>query len=307
MSFPARAVLIASLLCVATACVPSAGQTLKVVHYGPGKTKMGDIQQTGEITIGVPSDFYPFGYLSRSHKPEGFTVGLGKLVAEALGVKARFIARPSDQLLKLADSNRADLVFPMVPITPASAAAHPFSDPYLLAHQRVLVPAGSQIHQVADLDGNRVCSAIDPQTEIPLNRLDPHVRLLRVRSAGRCLTPLRKHRVAAATASDVALLGVESRVHGSRIVGDELTTEGYGAAVNACAAGLAQFATRVFATAKSDGEWTKVYSRWVLPATGKSSIPEPPQLTVNDAWDLFPQAPSPTASPIVCTTPTPSP
>ncbi|MDP9223886.1 MAG: transporter substrate-binding domain-containing protein [Actinomycetota bacterium] len=307
MSFTARAVASALLLCVGTACVPSAGQTLKVVHYGRGKTKMGDIQQVGKMTIGVPSDFYPFGYLNRSHKPAGFTVGLGKLVAEALGVKARFITRPSGQLLRLADSNRADLVFPMVPITQEAAAAHPFSDPYLLAHQRLLIPSGSGIHQVSDLNGKNVCSAIDPRTEIPLNRLDPQVRLLRVRSASRCVTALRKHRVAAATASDVALLGLKSRVHGSRIVGDQLTTEGYGAAVNTCAAGLAQFATRVFATAKSDGKWTKLYKRWVLPATGESSIPEPPTLTVNDAWDLFPLAPSPTASPVVCATPTPSP
>jgi polar amino acid transport system substrate-binding protein len=305
MSFTARILLLTLLLSLGAACVPSAGRTVKVVNYQPGKTKMGDIQQSGTIIIGVPSDFYPFGYLGRSHKPRGFTVAMGNLVARALGVHARYLVRPAGQLVGLVDSDRADLVFPMIPITQAAVAGHPFTDPYVVAHQRLLVPRGSQIHDVSDLRGKKVCSAIDPQTEIRLDRLNRHVTVVGASAAMKCLPLLRKHRVAAATAPDVALLGLRSRLPGSKLVGDQLTTEGYGAAVNPCAPGLAQFATRVFGTAKNDGEWTTLYTRWVLPASGESSAPEPPDLTVNDAWDLFPLTSSPPASPIDCTTPTP--
>jgi ABC-type amino acid transport substrate-binding protein len=265
---------------------------------------MGQIQQQSHIVIGIPSDYRPFGFVDGSGQPQGFTTGLGRLVADALGVSARFIARPADQLLGLVDSDQADLVFPMLPITQTAAAAHPFSDPYYLAHQRLLVPGGSPIQDVGDLGGKTVCSAIDPQTEVTLSRLVRSVSLLPVSRAARCAGPLRSGRVAAATGPDVALYGLRYRLPGSALVGDQMTTEGYGAAVGPCDPGLAQLATRVFAAAKKDGAWTTLYKRWVLPATGTNLVPDPPTLTDIDAWDLFPTprgVPSPT--PAACPSP----
>ncbi|MDP9235258.1 MAG: transporter substrate-binding domain-containing protein [Actinomycetota bacterium] len=296
--------LFACLLLVASACVPAASQANRVVHYDPTKTKMGEIQQRGHIVIGIPNDYRPFGFVNGSGKPQGFTTGLGRLVAEALGVSARFIARPADQLLGMVDSDQADLVFPMLPITQTAAAAHPFSDPYYLAHQRLLVPRGSPIQEVSDLGGKTVCSAIDPETEVKLSRLDPSLSLLPVSRAASCAGPLRSGRVAAATGPDVALYGLRYRLTGSAIVGGQITTEGYGAAVGACNPGLAQFATRVFAVAKKDGAWTTLYKRWVLPATGTNLVPNPPSLTDIDAWDLFPTPPgAPSPTPAACPSP----
>jgi polar amino acid transport system substrate-binding protein len=293
--------LLALLLVTASACVPAATQTNKVVHYDPTKTKMGEIQQRGNMVIGIPSDYFPFGYVASSGQPAGFTAGLGHLVAQVLGVSVRYVARPSDQLLGLVDAGKADLVFPMIPITQQTAAAHPFSDPYYLAHQRLLVPHDSSIGGVSDLGSKKVCSAIDRQTEVPLTRLDPAVSLISVTKPARCVTLLRSHRVAAATGPDVALLAIRHRLQDSQLVGDALTTEGYGAAASPCAPGLAQFATRVFATAKRNGQWARLYTKWVLPATGASAAPPAPTLTVIDAWDLFPPThPASTPSPVHC-------
>ena len=265
--------------------MPAGSQTKKIVQYDPTKTKMGEIQARGHIVVGIPSDYPPFGSLSSSGQPEGFTAGLGRLVADALGVKAKFVGRPSDQLLGIVDSDGADLVFPMVPITQDSAASHPFSDPYLLVHQRLLVPGGSGIRGVSDLGGTTVCSVINAQTEVPLPRLDPSISLKTKRSAGQCAAPLKKGQVAAVTGPDVALLGLRSRLPGSELAGGRLTTEGYGAAVSPCAPGLAEFVTRVLAGAKKDGTWTDLYKRWVVPASGSGFIPTPPTRSVIDAWD----------------------
>jgi polar amino acid transport system substrate-binding protein len=292
------------VLAVAASCVPAGSQTKKVVHYDPTKTKMGEIQARGHIVVGIPSDYPPFGSLSSSGQPQGFTAGLGRLVADALGVKVQYVGRPSDQLLGIVDSDAADLVFPMVPITQDAAASHPFSDPYLLVHQRLLVPRGSGIRGLTDLGGTAVCSAIDPKTEVPLTRLDPSISLRTKRSVAGCAAPLENGRVAAVTGPDVALLGLRSQIPGSELVGGRLTTEGYGAAVSPCAPGLAEFVTRVLAGAKKDGTWTELYKRWVVPASGSSYVPTPPTLSVIDAWDLFPPTPgAPTPAPIACPTP----
>lgn len=314
MSTKARTLLFAILMCVMAACVPAAPTTQQVVQYDPVKTKMGQIQRRGTIVIGIPNDFYPFGYVgglgqspssqgSSPQQPAGFTVALGKLVAAALGVRAEFLPLPSARLLSALDDSKADLVFPMIPITEAAITAHPFTDPYFIAHQRLLVPQRSTVSNVDALHGKAVCSAIDPKTEIPLSRLDPSISLVSVASALRCSAPLRTHRAIAATASDAALVGLRAALPGSRIVGDQLTTEGYGAAVDPCDAGFAQFVTRVFADAKSAGRWTALYKRWVEPASGVESTPTAPTMTVIDASDLFPASGNQPPAPINCSTP----
>jgi polar amino acid transport system substrate-binding protein len=298
-----KAWVVAVLIVLVPACASGSAASSGVPHFDPTRTKMGEIQARGHIVIGVPSDYFPFGYV-KGRRARGFTVGLGGLVAQALGVSARYVAAPASDLLRLVDSNRADLVFPMTPITQTAVAAHPFSDPYYIAHQRLLVPQGSAVQQVTDLGRSKVCSAIDPETQIPLTRLEPRVRLLSVKQASQCARPLRAGRVAAATSSDVALLALRALVRGSSLVGDRLTTEGYGVAVNACDPGLAQFVSRVFGTAKRDGDWTTLYQRWVLPATGSTYLPDPPTMTVIDAWDLFPPKPgAPSPTPAACPSP----
>jgi ABC-type amino acid transport substrate-binding protein len=313
----ARTLALSILMCVAAACVPAAPSTTQqVVQYDPTKTTMGQIQKRGTLVIGVPDDFYPFGYVgappgpgssaktSTSKKPAGFTVALGKLVANALGVKATYLPLPSAQLLGAVDKNRADLVFPMVPITEAGLSAHPFTDPYFIAHQRLLVPQGSTLRNVRDLNGRSVCSAIDPNTEIPLNRLVPSISLLSVGSALRCLGPLRAKKVVAATAPDAALMGLRALLPASQIVGDQLTTEGYGAAVSACNALFAEFVTRVFSDTKASGQWSALYNRWVGPASGSGPAPIAPSMTVVDASDLFPSTTGKPSHPTVtCHTP----
>ena len=295
-----RVQVVAALLLLCCACVSSAAPSRSVPSFDPTKTKMGEIQAKGRLIVGIPSDYYPFGFV-RAGKARGFTAALGGLVARALGVTARYVPLPADRLLAAVDSGRADLVFPMTPITQTAVAAHPFSDPYYIAHQRLLVPQGSAVQQVTDLGGNRVCSAIDPETEIALDRLEPNVKLLSVQHASECAAPLRSGRVAAATAADVALFALRAKLPGSRLVGDRLTTEGYGAAVNACDGGLAQFVSRVIGTAKTDGDWTRLYERWIRPASGSTYVPDPPALTVIDAWDLFPPQPgAPSPTPVVC-------
>jgi polar amino acid transport system substrate-binding protein len=307
-----RIVPLVIALALAGACVPAEPATNVVVHYDPAKTKMGAIQQRGSIVIGVPSDRYPFGYVGSpsapketpSSSPKGFTVGLGKLVADALGVKARYIAAPSDKLLGLVDSNQADVVFPMVPITQDAVAAHTFSDPYFVGHQRLLVPGGSAVRQVADLKGESVCSAIDPKTEFQLTHFDPNIVVLPVTSPTECVKPVDEGKVAAATGADVVLMGIKAQVDHSQITGDQLTTEGYGAAVNPCDPGLAEFVSRVFGNAVKEGRWTALYKQWILPASGSNSIPNPPTMTVGDAWDLYPPtSATPSPAPLNCPTP----
>ena len=58
---------------------------------------MAELQEAGEITIGVKFDVPPFGFKNpQTDEVEGFDVDLGKVIADALGVEPEFVEAISD-------------------------------------------------------------------------------------------------------------------------------------------------------------------------------------------------------------------
>ena len=74
-------------------------------------TTMGKIQKKGEITIGVKYDVPPFGFKNPSSgEIEGFDIDFGKAVADALGVKPKYIEAISDNRIPFITDGTADLL-----------------------------------------------------------------------------------------------------------------------------------------------------------------------------------------------------
>lgn len=282
----------------AVACVPQEDEN--AIPRFERDTAMGAIQASGVIKIGVPANAPPLSYRDgRSKNLQGFTVELGGLVARALGVKAQFIelgARTPWSATRIASllEEEADLVFPLKPITERAVRQNSFTDPYYVAHQRLLVSSDSPIDDVGDLDGTRVCSYISPATELSLDRLTPGVSLIPVAMPQRCASLLARDKADAATAADLFLIGMRFLLAKSGrgenefvIAGDSLTTEGYGAVVDTDLPGLGRFFNTVLAEAKEDGRWTRAYNRWVAPYTN-DPYDQPPTLSLQEAAALFP-------------------
>jgi ABC-type amino acid transport substrate-binding protein len=289
------------------ACVPPPNP-LAVKHFN-ATTAMGEIQKARVIKIGVPTDAPPFGY--RSHRGgtlRGFDVQLGKFVADALGVEARFIGvksrglAGSRRLISLMSDGSANVVFPLEPITETAVRRYSFTDPYYVAHQRLLVAANSTITNPSDLSRKTVCSYIDPATEIPPTTLASGVRVIKATTPQDCVRLIKSKKAVAATSADVFLMGMRAallkpRRRGTRFVirGDALTTEGYGAVVETSLPGLAAFVDNVLGAIKNDGRWTEAYRRWIAPYTNIPS-PQPPRLSLQEAAALFPTGVKPTGS-----------
>jgi polar amino acid transport system substrate-binding protein len=279
------ATLIASLLLalVASACIPPAPEQTLERTYNEATT-MGQIQAAGSLRIGITSAAPPLGY-ARAHGggPAGFTVTLGREVAATLDVRPEFLTDSPGALLDLIDSGKVDIAFPNLPLTEERVRAHSFTAPYLVTHQRLLVPATSEASSFRDLSGGSVCSAINETTQVPPGRLEPTVRVVSSDPSG-CLKLLRTGKVAAVTAAEVYLTWIRSELGGggARIVGDDLSTEGYGAAVTT-GGGWLPFVDAVLAAAESDGTWARAHERWIGP-----SPDEPPQLSAEEAAALFP-------------------
>jgi glutamate transport system substrate-binding protein len=254
----------------------------------PADSTLGKIQAKGEITIGVKFDVPPFGFKNpQTDEVEGFDIDLGKAVAEELGVEPKFIEAISDNRIPFLTDGTADLILSTMTINEERVGQINFSDPYFIAHGRILVKSdNTDINGVDDLAGKNVCTALGSTYEATLKKQAPDAKLKLVDSYSECLELLQNDTVDAVSTDDVILTGMIIQTGGGelKLVGDELTQEPYGAGIKKGEQELTDFVNSVFETYKSDGRWGETYQKWVGQYTKEES--EPPAVSVDEAVEL---------------------
>ncbi|MCP9489012.1 MAG: glutamate ABC transporter substrate-binding protein [Solirubrobacteraceae bacterium MAG38_C4-C5] len=252
----------------------------QVPRFAPDTT-MGAIQRDGEIAIGVKFDAPPFGFRDPAGgKVQGFDVDVGRAVAESLGVRPRFVEAVSDDRIPLIQAGEVDLVLSTMTITPQRAQSIGFTDPYFVARGRILVPEGSPITGVDALAGEAVCTTLGSTYELTLAEQAPEADLRLVDKISECVPLLRDGTVDAIVNDDVILTGLIIQDGSLRLVGDDLTTEPYGAGLAAGDEAFATFLDGVLERFKADGRWTDAYQRWLGRFTGETR--EPPTQSLED-------------------------
>jgi ABC-type amino acid transport substrate-binding protein len=284
--------MVSALACVlgliALSCEPPVQDDDVIPNFNAELTLMGQIQDRGTLVVGVEENFPPWSTLDAAGNAEGFLVDLGRLIAESLGVEVEFRSVPTSNMEVYVETGEIDVAFPVAPVTEELYRDRGLSDPYYVAHQKFLVPERSAITGPQDLDGEAVCSVITPATEIDVEELNPNVRTV-VAAAERdgCLRPIARGDVAAVTGPDIVLLSYAARTPGLRIVGAELTTEGYAVMVDEEFGGFGEFVDSVLAEADREQYWTELYEKWVTPVTGEPP-PGFPTMTLEEAAALYP-------------------
>jgi glutamate transport system substrate-binding protein len=259
-----------------------------VEKFEPG-TPLGDIQEKGEIVIGVKYDVPPFGFNNpKSGKVEGFDVDLGQAVADKLGVKPKFIEAISDNRIPFLQDGTADLILSTMTINEERVGQIEFSDPYYIAKGRILVKKdNSDITGVDSLAGKNVCTALGSTYEATLKEQAPDAKLKLVDSYSECLESLQNGSVDAISTDDVILTGMIIQDDSLKLVGDELSQEPYGAGIKKGNTELQEFVNGVFDEYKQDGRYDKTYEKWVGQYTDSEA--EPPDMTVDEAVELVKQ------------------
>jgi glutamate transport system substrate-binding protein len=257
------------------------GETAAKVEQHPENTTMGRIQKKGEIVIGVKYDVPPFGFRNpQSGRVEGFDVDFGKAVAEALGVRTKLVEAISDNRIPFIQDGTVDLVLSTMTINAERAAEIAFTDPYFIAHGRVLVPKDSSIRGVDDLAGKNVCTALGSTYEETLKEQAPRADLKLVDAYSECLELLQNGAVDAISTDDVILTGMIIQDDSLKLVGDDLTVEPYGGGFKRGDTQFADFLNGVLQDYKSDGRWQRSYDRWLGRFTGEKA--QPPNQTLDD-------------------------
>ena len=252
-------------------------------------TPLGDIQEKGEIVIGVKYDVPPFGFNNPSSgKVEGFDVDLGQAVADKLGVEPKFIEAISDNRIPFLQDGTADLILSTMTINEERVGQIEFSDPYYIAKGRILVKKdNSEITGVDSLAGKNVCTALGSTYEATLKEQAPEAKLKLVDSYSECLESLQNGSVDAISTDDVILTGMIIQDDSLKLVGDELSQEPYGAGMKKGNTELQEFVNGVFSEYKEDGRYAETYDKWVGQYTDTEA--EPPDMTVDEAVELVKQ------------------
>jgi glutamate transport system substrate-binding protein len=248
----------------------------------PADSTLGRIQQAGELKVGVKFDVPPFGFKNpQSDEVEGFDVDFGKRIAEKLGVKFTPVEAISDNRIPFLEQGTVDVVLSTMTINAERAEQIDFSEPYYIAKGRILVKQDSDIQGIDDLAGKKVCTALGSTYEETLKEQAPEADLELVDSYSECLELIQNGAVEAVSTDDVILTGMIIQDDSLKLVGDELTTEPYGAGIKKGETELKQLVDETLAEYKEDGGWAEAYEKWVGQYTDEQQ--EPPTLTLDEA------------------------
>ena len=263
---------------------PAGGGNGDVEHeeFDAGST-MAAIQDKGTVTIGVKFDVPPFGFNNpQSGEVEGFDVEVGKVIAEHLGVEPEFVEAISDNRIPFLQDGRVDLILSTMTITTDREHEIDFSNPYFIAHGRILVPGDSDIAGVADLGGKRVCTVTGSTYEATLTEQAPDAKLELVDTYSECFELIQNGAVDAVSTDDVILTGMIIQDDTLKMVGDQLTVEPYGIGLPDKQDDMQEFVNEVLAGMFEDGSWDDIYEEWVGQYTGEEAD-DPSALTLEDA------------------------
>lgn len=118
------------------------------------KDLLAEIKARGFITIATEGDWAPYTYHDENDKLTGFDVELGKLVAEKLGVEAKFEETSWESILAGIDSGRFDIACNGVGWSEDRAEKYWFSDPYVYMGTVLVVRSdNTDINSFEDLRG----------------------------------------------------------------------------------------------------------------------------------------------------------
>ena len=259
-------------------------QTEEAQQFPAGST-MAKIQDRGEITIGVKYDVPPFGLKNpQSGEIEGFDVDMGKFIAEELGVEPKFVEAISDNRIPFLQKGEVDLILSTMTINQERDTEIEFSEPYYVARGRILVPGDSDIKGIEDLAGKKVCTALGSTYEETLREQAPDADLTLVDTYSECLELLQNGAIDAISTDDVILTGMIIQDDTLKMVGDELTTEPYGAGIKEGDKEFQTFVSDTLEAAQADGRWEEAFQKWVGQYTNQQT--PPPDMTLKEALAL---------------------
>jgi polar amino acid transport system substrate-binding protein len=213
-----------------------------------GDPRVADLVQAGKIRVALFPPQYAQDPATGELRP--FARGL----ARRLGVEAVLVGRPTPpQAVECVKTGACDLV--IVGIEPSRAAEVDFSPPVIEFDYTYLVPVGSPIQSISDVDrpGTRIAVVRNHASTLALSRIVKHGELVAAEVPDAAFDLLRTGHAHAFASAREALIDYSARLPGSKVLTDAYGANLVGIAVPKGNAGRLAYISEFIEDAKASG------------------------------------------------------
>lgn len=136
------------------------------------------VKKRGTLIVGISLGTPPFGITNGQMEPDGYDVGVAKLLARDLGVKLQIQDIVASARVPSVTSGKVDIVISSFSITAERALAIAFSNTIFVDQQVMLASKDAPIATLADLKGKRIGVTRSSTNDIVVTKNAPEGTLI---------------------------------------------------------------------------------------------------------------------------------
>ena len=115
-----------------------------------------DVLKTKKITIAIPTDYPPYGFVGTDLKPQGLDIDMANYIAQKLGVSIELVPVTSANRIPYLQTKKAELVISTLGKNPDREKVIDFTAAYSPFFQAVFAAKSLNIKSYADLAGKTI-------------------------------------------------------------------------------------------------------------------------------------------------------
>ncbi|MFO1195922.1 MAG: transporter substrate-binding domain-containing protein [Burkholderiaceae bacterium] len=139
----------------------------------PAQTALDEVMAKKAITIAIPTDFPPYGFVGTDLKPQGLDVDVANLIGSKLGVKVELLPVTSANRIPYLQTRKAQLVISTLGKNPEREKVIDFTAAYSPFFQAVFAARSLPVKSFADLADKSVGVTRGAIEDMELTRLAP--------------------------------------------------------------------------------------------------------------------------------------
>jgi polar amino acid transport system substrate-binding protein len=137
------------------------------------QTALDEVMAKKTITIAIPTDFPPYGFVGTDMAPQGLDIDMARYIAAKLGVKAELVPVTSSNRIPYLQTRKADLVISTLGKNAEREKVIDFTAAYSPFFQAVFAAKSLGIKSPADLAGKTVGVTRGAVEDLELTKIAP--------------------------------------------------------------------------------------------------------------------------------------
>lgn len=231
-----------------------------------------DARSRGKLLVGVKTDFPPFGYLDPAGKPRGFDADIARYLARALFEdegRLELVPVTTGSRIPFLYSGWVDMIIATMTATEERRQVLDFSEPYFVSASLLLVPEGSPIRGIGDLEGKVVAVLEGSVQEKDLALVAPRAKRVAYKTVGEAVSALKGKKADALCQDEPLVLELEKRNRGFKIAGQPILSRPYAIAVRKGDRETLRWINEKLSAMKNDGTYERLRRKYFGEAGGK--------------------------------------